>query len=312
VLLQKMALFGNPVVYSIDCKRFDQHVSREQLKISHMIYRSCHSDPEFEDLMKQTLNNRCFTFGGWRYKTRGRRMSGDMDTALGNCLIMVTMVIAFMKSVELKEYEMFVDGDDTLLIVSKENEHKIVGLVEAFLRYGHEIKLEGRAERYEDVVWCQAKVCDFSQGPLMVRDWRKVLSAMCAGTRHWHERDYKPMARGVGLCLLAVCPGVPIIQAFALKLAGLSNKINEEIYMADIMFKVRPVCKDISKVKPGDVTDHNRDEFERVFGVPFDEQKRIENAINGWAIGGGHRDIPDEIAYGWVLEPDLRSVPAVV
>lgn len=311
-LVRKMKCFSHPVVYSIDASRFDQHVNIEVLRIVHSIYEHCNGDRVFKHMMQQTLRNRVRTYGGFRYKTEGRRMSGDMDTALGNCLIMIIMVIAFAKRVGLRNYEMFVDGDDTLIIVDESDEGMLETMSECFLDYGQELKLEGRATAYQDVVWCQTKCCLIEGVYRMVPDWKKCLSVSCAGTRYWHEKNWQSMARAVGLCHLSVNPGVPIIQPFAEKLISLSTTINRDIYESDLMFRVRTVCKDIELAKPTEIKIDSRIEFARVYSIPVEQQLQIEEDIRSWTTVDTIDQSPCEIAYGWLLEPRLGSAPATL
>jgi hypothetical protein len=141
LLRAKMASFASPVVVSLDASRFDQHVDIHLLRIEHSFYRHMASNaPELSRLLSWQLYNRGSTHSGVQYRTRGKRMSGDMNTALGNCILMVLMVSTFMRG---HRYDILDDGDDCLLICESGLLPWVLENVQdTFLQFGMEIKVE--------------------------------------------------------------------------------------------------------------------------------------------------------------------------
>jgi len=115
LLKEKFDAFVDPVVISIDCSRFDQHCSAELLEIEHLVYKLLCPDPWFAEILSWQLTNRVRSRHGLEYVAHGRRMSGDMNTALGNCVLMVLMVAAAFQ----RDYDMLDDGDDVLVLVER-------------------------------------------------------------------------------------------------------------------------------------------------------------------------------------------------
>lgn len=311
LLERKMSRFNKPLVYSLDCSRFDQHVSLEQLKIEQMVYLKSNPSPYFSMLLDQQLFNKGFTQHGIRYKTRGKRMSGDMQTALGNCLLMIIMTRAACAEMDVTDYELLDDGDDCLLICEVEEEYKLGGLLPAFHEYGHELKLENRATALEDVIWCKTKPVWTPSGYRFVADWIKTLSSSACGTRYWGDPfAVFNMAFSVGQCLLALYGGIPIIQAFALRLCSVGERLNEDIFQSDIYYKVRAENTNIGSLVAVDVHPLTRESFARAWGVGVEEQLAIESRLAKWQITTNIREVPYELAPDWVWEYQPGTEPA--
>lgn len=302
VLLKKLAQFDDPICYSLDGSRWDKHISESVLAIEHSVYETMCPDPYFSMLLSWQRNNLCFTTKGLKYRVRGNRMSGDMNTALGNCLLMCIMVHAFAKYACLKKWDLFDDGDDCLLIVERRDEWRLKTLSEVFLMFGQEVKLENRADRPEDILFCQTKCLVLSEGPRMVRNWRKVLSQGCAGYLRWSEpKQIRAMMGAVGMCELALNRGVPILQEYSLACirnsrgAGMPKGFFDEAY--------RHV--DLSKAKPSEITPDNRHSFMAAFGITPDEQVAIERELSGWNLTSVElEERPAELDYRWSLDVD--------
>lgn len=92
LLRKKWDSFRRPVAIGLDASRFDQHVSTDALSWEHSIYLKYFSGSE-RAILKRLLSWQLVNTGRARasdgiikYKVNGCRMSGDMNTGLGNCL----------------------------------------------------------------------------------------------------------------------------------------------------------------------------------------------------------------------------------
>jgi hypothetical protein len=101
---KKWASFRKPVAVGLDASRFDQHVSYRALQWEHSVYMRCFPsegrDGKLARLLRRQLNNKgvCYVDDHQvSYSHRGGRMSGDMNTALGNCLIMTGLVWEYLR-----------------------------------------------------------------------------------------------------------------------------------------------------------------------------------------------------------------------
>lgn len=294
--------YREPVCVSYDGSRWDQHISREVLEIEHQVYLQSCPDEYFAALLKQQLNNRCITSRGWRYKTRGKRMSGDMNTALGNCLLMIIMVRAAMREIGVL-HDLFDDGDDVLVIFEKEHLDRVQARIPGlFLSFGQEVKVENIATKFEDIEWCQAKPVLGPAGYQMVANWRKVLSQSAAGVRYWHEDKTRfDMGHSVGQCILAMYQGIPILQKYGERLCS-QGKLNRDIFDSDWMFKLgykRTGMTNLGNLGTTEVTAETRASFAAAFGIDEIEQHLIEEQLEHWSLGDGIVDVPLEVSQEW-------------
>lgn len=320
LFLRKWSHYQRPVCYSLDASRWDKHCDVELIRIEHSVYERLCPDPQLSWLLRMQIHNRCVTAGGVRYKTLGKRMSGDMNTALGNCLLMVICLEAACHNLGLRKYDILDDGDDCLVIVEAAEEQKLAGVIQEFLNYGHELKLENRATDLHSVQFCQSKII-YRSGlpPTFVRNWVKVLSCACVGTRYWHEPNLRrALMAAVGDCELALNQGVPIIQAFAVRLRQLANTTKRPKLEAEEGI-VQRAAKELhvgveraldvaASLQPTEVDYLARETFWQAFGIDPLRQLEIEKAIGGWMpeLSYPAEPVDVEIDHRWNHKLDAR------
>lgn len=299
LLMEKLRRFRDPRIVSLDASRFDKHVSRELLEIEHSVYLLCNSEPRFAELLHMQLDNLVRSALGLTYKCRGRRMSGDMNTALGNCILMLIMVSAFMTRGGM-DYDVFDDGDDCLLIVEEEHLGWVTANCHAeFLEFGMEIKVEGIATRLEEVEWCQSKPLEYAPGKWkFVRDWRKVLSHDLVGSKWLGNAHCRPrLLHTIGVCELVLNMGVPILQEYSLAL--IRNARGAKCLSFDrspLWHRVKHEIKLFGKrraelLHPKPVTDEARVSFSMAFGVDVEEQLMWEELLRSWSFTCGNNEV---------------------
>lgn len=280
--------FKRPRVYTIDVSRFDKHVKVEHLQATHGLYLSLINDPDFQRLLSYQLENRCITEHGVRYKTLGKRMSGDIDTALGNCMLMVAMVYSAVRAQGVRKFDLLDDGDDCLLFVEAGSLNPD-RLVADFVELGMVLKLEGVADKVHQIEFCRSKPVATGEGPKMVRHWDRVMRGFGAGYRHWREpKGCWRVAKAVGACELYLGRGVPILQAIGQamleKTADLQfAKVDETMDAVFWRAKLELGGLDrLGDVKPIPITQEARVSFAAAFGVDPSTQRIIEELVRQW------------------------------
>lgn len=297
LLRDKLALFDDPVLIGLDGSRFDKHVHGQVLRLEHLFYTLLIDSDELRELLAWQLVNDVVTQNGVKYKVRGKRMSGDINTALGNCVLMIIMVRAAMRILGIKnrDWDILDDGDDCILILEAQHLKVVQAELPAvFLTFGQELKVESVARDIRDTVFCQSKVLDDGTNLVFTRYWRKVLSQSACGVKHWGTPSMvRPMLTAVGRCELALARGIPILQEFALALVrngrgleprrldldgGLALKVKYEMGWAE-------VTQDLLRaVKPAEVTESMRVAFDRTWGVSVAEQLHVEAILREWVV----------------------------
>nr|QDH89449.1 MAG: RNA-dependent RNA polymerase [Riboviria sp.] len=305
LLILKMSRFVRPVVLSIDASRFDQHVDIELLKIEHSFYLAMNSDPEFRTLLSYQLVNHGISSRGIRYKTRGKRMSGDMNTALGNCVLMVLMVATFLGG---RKYDLLDDGDDCLVIVEEEDLAWVkANITQSFLDYGMEIKVDAISKDVASVEWCQGHILRCPE-PRFVRNPYRVMSRALTSQKFLTSvKGRAALMNTIGLCELVLNRGVPVLQEYCLALirASGTKRVVSLVGAVDDNAALR-VSKELSQlglkelvdVTPIDICDHARQDFAVAWGVDISTQFHWENELRNWnpsVLGDWEQQFPIDV-----------------
>lgn len=287
---RKMGRFANPVVYSIDCSRFDAHVNRHQLALEHLVYKSANPSSELASLLDKQYCNIGYTKRGVRYVCPAGRMSGDMNTALGNCLIMLIMcaTAARMCGLTPQQFDLFIDGDDTLLFTDRSLESVLPEFVKIIEGFGHEVKLENRATEFERVVHCQAQPVITTSGPVMVQCPQRVVSRYLTSARNWNcgPARRSQYLNQLGTCALATFCGVPVLQEFARCLLRAGTPGPLRMTSGRIWQAAREL--NCNRAWSMDIDEHARQSFAAAFGISPSEQLMWEQyfARLDLAVGG--------------------------
>lgn len=292
-LLRKVSRFARPVVLSLDLSRFDQHVAAEVLRMEHAVYLRCNNDPYFAWLLSLQVHNLVRTASGWRYRTNGKRMSGDMNTALGNCILMIMMVVGFcLKHLPTKRWDLFDDGDDCLLIVEEEDLRTVLETAPpTFLSFGQELKIEKIARSFAAISWCQSSPIEYLPGKWkFVRDPVKAMSsALVTNKFKTSLKGRNRLMATIGLGELILNLGVPVLQEFAVAIIrnaqGARWYDDRSYYNYPVLREMKMFgMRQIRMMCPAQITDEARLSFSRAFGISIDYQYAIESALSSWTI----------------------------
>jgi hypothetical protein len=217
-------------------------------------------------------------------------MSGDMNTALGNCLLMLLMLWCFMLYLAILKWDTFDDGDDCLLRVEEEDLDSVLSaVIPHFREYGMEMKVERVARSIHEVIFCQSLVVEVAEARLkFVRDFRVVISKSLCGIRHWQDPNYRiKVLRAIGLCELVLNLGVPILQSFACSiLRNVGRPVNilsaSDGLQARTARELRGLGVDARDVAPRPITEAARHSFAIAFGCQAEEQLYLEQFFDAW------------------------------
>jgi len=151
--------YDDPCAMAFDLSRWDAHCSIPLLEELHKFYLTIINTDEFSELLKCQLVNQGTTSGGWRYTCPGGVMSGDMTTALGNCIMLVSMVFGLIDLLGLESRLSLVDdGDDHCLIGNECDVRKYASVAEQWFKAcGHSLKVEGFTKEFHQILFCQHK-----------------------------------------------------------------------------------------------------------------------------------------------------------
>lgn len=208
--------FADPVAIAADAKRFDQHVSLPMLSWEHEIYNQIFKDKKLRMLLNWQKHNKGFVNcedGTAYYEINGCRMSGDINTALGNVIIMCAMFHHFLKDKPKARY--INDGDDCILIVEKSHLHQFDDLVEKFAKFGFTMELDEPVTMIERIDFCQCRPVYFPDGYRMIRNLQPCLTKDLHTTKSIRtESDLRTQLKSISQCGLSIASDCPIYGSF--------------------------------------------------------------------------------------------------
>lgn len=207
LLLLKASEFSNPIYIGCDHSKFDSTVRVEHLRFEHRQYLRTYKSRTLKEMLQSQIKNKGFTRRGIKYLVKGTRMSGDYNTGLGNSLLNRMILESWCSGVK---HEIMLDGDDSIIIVEKQDYDKLDP--QHFERMGFETKIE-LADDISHVEFCKKRLV-LGKEPCMVRDPVRVLSNMGLCLRKYHPTTYRRWVQGVYECERKSNPGMPIFRAF--------------------------------------------------------------------------------------------------
>nr|UQB76139.1 RNA polymerase [Flumine tombus-like virus 24] len=217
-IAKKWNRFTKPVAVGLDAKRFDQHVSQDALRFEHSIYNTLFKSKKLKALLNMQLSSEGIGFatdGMIRYRVDGCRMSGDMNTSLGN----ISIVVAIFDDLRAKsgiDFELVNDGDDNVVICESKDLAEITLMLRVhFLNFGFQMAIEEPVYMLEKIEFCQAQPVFDGEKYIMCRNPSTCLSKDVATCQ---SIDSPKMLRqwmaAVGQCGLSLTGGLPVMQDF--------------------------------------------------------------------------------------------------
>lgn len=252
--------------FATDFTAYESHFTSEFLDACEcQLYRHCLSNFVDVDFLCDSLMgwNKLKSRVGVRAEVRGRRMSGDMCTSLGNGFANL-MLAKFMARELGGSIEGYVEGDDGIfsstVCLSKE----------AYASMGFTIKIE----EVEDP--CTASFCGlvFSESGEIIRDPRRFVSSfgwtqsfLYAGDKIMDE-----LLRAKALSAAYETPQCPIVGAFA-RQALRFTRHSQARFVEDGYHHPPPDETYVPLFCPSEDTRHL---FAQLYGIPSAVQRQIE------------------------------------
>lgn len=197
----------------LDHSRFDANVTTEHIRWESKAYQKVLAGPTraLDELMRQQLTNRGRTGSGLRYKCRGKKMSGEYNTSLGDSVINAALLLKWVEPI--KEAQVFVNGDDSVIAIPTSSLHLLD--MQYFEKNGWTTKIEFTTE-FHRVEFCQTRPVEVRPGNWrMVRNpWRVLNRAICTIQRY-HGKSWLGYIKAVAQCEYACNYGVPVLECFS-------------------------------------------------------------------------------------------------
>jgi len=217
--------FGDTVAIGQDFKKFDQHISREALQYEHGFYLGCYGgDTTLQRLLGWQLETTCYANvrdGKVKYQVTGGRMSGDMNTALGNCLISAALLWAYAHEQGIR-IKAVVDGDDSVAFMERADVPRYLsGIQDWMAKRGFRLTTEEPVDTKARVEFCQCRYVG-TVPPTMVRNPVKAITQDHAWVVD-ASLTYREVLAATGLGGLSLYGNIPVLGAYYHMLAGATS-----------------------------------------------------------------------------------------
>jgi hypothetical protein len=291
ILREKWANFSQPVCIGLDASRFDQHVSTQALQFEHEFYAKLFGhDPHLKQILKWQVKNygRAIASDGYfTYKTDGSRMSGDINTSLGNKFIMCLMAYAYISTKSCK-IEFVNNGDDCLMILERKDIPKLSDLKDYFKQLGFNIVTEDPVYIFEQIVFCQTSPVLSNNTWRMVRHIDTCMTKDITSVNFGDDvARYRELLFDVGNCGLATSADIPVMGSFyaMLKRFGVEGKEKAREHTYYYVSAKNAKCH---YTKPDHIARYS---FYLQTGILPDAQIELEKYFNSSVWGGDKRQL---------------------
>lgn len=274
----------DPVAIGLDASRFDQHVSQVALQWEHSVYNSIYRDPKLKELLSWQIRNRCKGFtsdGKLSYTTVGTRMSGDMNTAMGNCLIMCGLLYSYASSREV-HIELVNNGDDCVVIIRRKDLKRFEsGLTEWFREMGFTMKVEDHVDVFERIQFCQMQPVFDGSKYVMVRNPTVSIAKDAISIKPLDSKSmFQKWLGAVGEGGVSLTGGIPVLQSFycCLERGSHGKRLRDDPTMeSGWWYLSRGMARKVSKV-----SSQARYSFHLAFDIPPDLQVAVEEYYDSY------------------------------
>lgn len=293
-LKEKWEMFDNPVAIGLDASRFDQHVSKVALEFEHSIYEKCFYDSKDRSklmgLLKHQLSNVCRGYapdGFLKYTVEGTRMSGDMNTSLGNCILMCMMIKSYSISRNVT-VQLANNGDDCVVFLEKRDLTRFSnGLFDWFLELGFNMAIELPCYEFGHIEFCQTKPVFDGREWTMCRNPVTAIAKDTVMLKHpgqdTKHKYLKLWMNAVGTGGIRIAGGMPVFQSFYqfFRRSGIETSKNwrgrvQKLDTLELLPWFMRECGVVGKREFQAITPECRSSFYDSFGVTPDEQVCLE------------------------------------
>lgn len=238
-------------------------------------------------LLALQLDNRgtaWFQDGKLKFAMRGTRASGDLNTSLGNCILMSAMTFCWKRTASVN-MKLANNGDDCMYIMSAVDEARWrAGFKEFYERKGFRMVLEPTVDVLEQVEFCQARPVMTIEGLKMVRNPKTLVTkgSMCLLPIHSMKMLEKWMM-AVGVAEGSLGRGVPVVQSFARAMRRNGRRCTKRFIDLAYYQSSRIYHADL-KVEDSEITSEARVSFWQAWGIAPDDQILLEGWYDQWTL----------------------------
>jgi len=274
----------DPCALSFDANRFDEHTGVQALNFEHGFYNGLYKDPKLQRYLSYQLNNnyRCQTRDGWfiTFKRKGVRASGDMNTALGNVLIMCSMMHLFLTGFGFS-FRLMNNGDDSVVIVSRKHAQQVKDATATFFaRFGYSMRVDDYTTVFERINFCQTNPVFNGEEYVMCRNPMKAICKDTVMLHRFSKKYFDMWRKSVGIGGYRLCKGIPVMCAFYLMMMrGSVRKVN--FVSSKLIGTGFYYLGNGMNTGSDEITEEARVSFWKAFGISPAAQRCLERFFDG-------------------------------
>lgn len=288
------ASFAEPVAIMLDAVRFDQHVSIPILQWEHGVYLKFFTGDyraELKHWLGLQLHNRGRVVcddGTLTYSIDGCRASGDMNTSMGNVVIMCAAIYGLKQRLGCK-MRLLNNGDDCCLIVERADLRAVMDAIPEYFRdLGFIIDIEGTADCLERVGFCQTHPVFDGSDWVMTRDFPTAISKDVTILRKWTGKEYRAYLHQLGVSGTCAYGNMPVFKAFYECLRRSDTSDCSQSLLAHVRGAIEGtglarLATDTHREGP--ITDACRASFAVAFSITPDTQRYWERYFESMSAG---------------------------
>lgn len=306
-LRKKWESFRNPVAYLWDAHRYDAHKSLEvMVGWEHAFYLKLIKSRRFAKMLAKL----CKTRGEFKYKREklikytvlATQVSGGMNTALGNCLVMcIIMAIIYTKLGV--PWTLACDGDDSVVITEGLVDTKLP--IELAKEMGFVLKLDKVCTEFESIDFCQCNPVNVDKQWTMVRNPHRSIVKALSNPKYRDVNSLAKKLRTVAQGELSLNVGVPLLQTFFARLQqeGTSRMSKRSLsrnggWDGEILTEYRygrELTKKWTEMGTREISMETRLSFAKAFDISPSDQILLERRLAKWVLP---RSLKPEMAEG--------------
>jgi len=231
---------------------------------------------EFSEFLEELLGINTCVFRNWIFKIRSRRMSGEMNTSLGNGFTNLMVTLFVLNYHKCKKIRIFVEGDDCVCtyvgpIISSDFVKNLGFLVK--MTYLTSPSLAS---------FC-GQIFDLNSLVVITDPIKIILNFSWTNMKYSRSAEYikQGLIRSRAMSLLYQFAGCPIIQCFALKFLKLTRNYLPYIDETEDRYHIELIRDAVrSKLVAKEVCMSSRELMFQVFGITVGRQLLIERFID--------------------------------
>lgn len=270
--------FAEPIALLLDHSAFDAHWSRQLQQLATLFNSECYRQAGKHGTVRMLMGwqnlNSGRTKHGTRYATPYTRMSGDQNTGLDNTKGNHSMICWALETAGILDYEVIVDGDDSVVVFSRADQALADGLPDLFAKLGQATKIEW-AEEFEHIEFCQKRPVYTHVGWRMCRNPVRILTRMRWTVKNITTRTRLPYIKAICQAESAVNQHVPVMGPLS---ATWARSLRTRRYRGpldqDWLLKLHGASR--LTTYDSHVSYESRISFERAWGISIPEQLHLE------------------------------------